>query len=62
MPDNTLKFWTGVALTAFGTFWVAKGLGADWPGDDLALGGLVAFYGALGGILIRRLAPRGPGI
>ncbi|MDX8350427.1 hypothetical protein SLH49_20755 [Cognatiyoonia sp. IB215446] len=56
VPDNTLKFWTGVMLTAFGTYWVAEGLGGDWPGGDLALLGLVAFFAGLSGLLIRRLS------
>ena len=42
VPENALKFGVGVMLTAFGTFWAAEGAGADWPGDDAALLGLVA--------------------
>jgi uncharacterized membrane protein len=43
VPENTLKFGVGVMLTAFGIFWTAEGAGADWPGHDLAiLGVLVA--------------------
>ena len=57
IPDNTLKFWTGVMLTAFGTYWVAEGLGGAWPGGDWALLCLTAAYAALGGVLIRRLVP-----
>ncbi len=37
MPENTLKFFVGVMLTAFGIFWGAEGAGASWPGDDAAL-------------------------
>jgi uncharacterized membrane protein len=41
VPENTLKFTVGVLLSAFGVFWVAKGLGYEWPGDDLSVIGLV---------------------
>lgn len=44
VPENTLKFAVGVMLTAFGTFWTAEGLGAEWPGADAALVGLFAIY------------------
>jgi uncharacterized membrane protein len=37
VPENTLKFFVGVMLSAFGTFWGAEGAGASWPGDDAAL-------------------------
>ncbi len=37
VPENTLKFVVGIMLTSFGIFWTAEGLGAEWPGADLAL-------------------------
>ena len=37
VPENTLKFFVGVMLTSFGTFWGAEGAGASWPGGDAAL-------------------------
>jgi uncharacterized membrane protein len=37
VPENTLKFAVGVMLSSFGIFWVAEGVGASWPGGDLAL-------------------------
>ena len=37
VPENTLKFFVGVMLTAFGIFWGAEGAGASWPGGDAAL-------------------------
>jgi len=43
VPENTLKFGVGVMLTAFGTFWSAEGAGADWPGGDAAILGLIVF-------------------
>lgn len=37
VPENMLKFTVGLMLSSFGVFWTGEGLGADWPGDDLAL-------------------------
>ena len=37
VPENALKFIVGIMLTAFGLFWIGEGLGANWPGDDLAI-------------------------
>ncbi|QJP12504.1 COG4280 domain-containing protein [Starkeya sp. ORNL1] len=37
VPENALKFTVGLMLTSFGIFWTGEGLGADWPGADLAL-------------------------
>jgi uncharacterized membrane protein len=41
VPENTMKFIVGVLLTSFGTFWLAEGAGAHWPGGDASLLGLV---------------------
>jgi uncharacterized membrane protein len=43
VPENTLKFAVGVMLTTFGIFWSTEGAGADWPGDDASLPGVLAF-------------------
>jgi uncharacterized membrane protein len=37
VPENTLKFAVGLALTTFGTFWGAEGAGVSWPASDAAL-------------------------
>jgi uncharacterized membrane protein len=44
VPENTLKFVVGIMLTTFGTFWAGEGVGLEWPGADLAIIGLLAFY------------------
>lgn len=43
VPENTLKFAVGVLLTTFGIFWGAEGAGANWPGEDAAVLGVLAF-------------------
>jgi uncharacterized membrane protein len=42
VPENALKFVVGLMLTSFGIFWTGEGLGAQWPGADLALIGIFA--------------------
>jgi uncharacterized membrane protein len=43
VPENTMKFVVGVLLSSFGTFWLAEGVGAHWPGQDASLLGLIAW-------------------
>jgi len=43
VPENTLKFAVGVMLTTFGIFWSAEGAGAEWPGGDTAILGVLGF-------------------
>jgi uncharacterized membrane protein len=40
VPENTLKFFVGVLLSAFGAFWVGEGMGLGWPGEDWSILGL----------------------
>ena len=58
VPENTMKYAVGLLLTTFGTFWAAEGAGASWPGSDLALLVLLAFYAAASWILVRLLTAR----
>jgi len=55
VPENAIKFAVGLLLTSFGCFWAAEGAGIDWPGDELALLGVVAFVGAASFALVRAL-------
>jgi len=47
VPENTIKFAVGLLLTSFGCFWGAEGVGVEWPGDELALLGVLAFFTAV---------------
>jgi uncharacterized membrane protein len=58
VPENTLKFVVGVMLSAFGVFWTSEGLGAPWPGGDLALVGLAAAFLVIALILVALVRPR----
>ena len=53
IPRRALQLFVGALLTTFGTFWAEEGLGADWPGGDLALLWLGAFYIAAALVLVR---------
>jgi uncharacterized membrane protein len=37
VPENTMKFSVGVMLSSYGLFFLAEGLGLDWPGGDAIL-------------------------
>ena len=45
VPENTMKFVVGVLLSSFGTFWLAEGAGAHWPGGDASLLALIPGIG-----------------
>lgn len=49
IPENELKFGTGVLLVAFGIFWTGEGIGLHWPGAEFSLLLLIALV--LGGAL-----------
>ena len=64
VPENSLKFVVGIMLVAFGTFWAGEGVGLAWPGEDLSILGLVAYYALSSGLIImqlRRRAATAPG-
>src|SRR6476660_3079133 len=53
VPENTIKFAVGLLLTSFGCFWAAEGAGVDWPGDELSLLGVIAFFALVSLVLVR---------
>jgi len=55
VPENTLKFAVGVMLTTFGIFWSVEGAGADWPGSDAAILGVLGFVLLWSFVLVRLL-------
>jgi len=61
IPENLLKFVVGLMLTSFGVFWTGEGLGADWPGADLALLGILVVLVAVSLLAVQQLKlRRGP--
>jgi uncharacterized membrane protein len=55
VPENAMKFAVGVMLTTFGIFWAAEGAGADWPGGDASLLGVLGFVILSSLVLVRLL-------
>jgi uncharacterized membrane protein len=58
VPENTMKLVVGIMLTTFGTFWGAEGAGVKWPGSDLMILGVLAFYTAVSFVLVEILRRR----
>jgi Ca2+/H+ antiporter, TMEM165/GDT1 family len=69
VPENTIKFAVGLLLSTFGTFWAVEGLGVfsegneslEWPGDDLAIVGLLVLWCVVARVAVltlRRTAPQ----
>jgi uncharacterized membrane protein len=50
-----MKFAVGVMLTTFGVFWSVEGAGADWPGSDAALLGVLGFVIVVSLLFVRLL-------
>jgi uncharacterized membrane protein len=61
IPKRALQLFVGVLLTTFGTFWAGEGLGARWPGDNLSLLWLGAFYVVAALVLVREVSYWGRG-
>jgi len=53
IPENTLKFFVGIMLVAFGTFWAGEGFGVPWPLEDIFIIVLAVIYIALCLILVQ---------
>jgi uncharacterized membrane protein len=58
VPENTIKFVVGLLLTSFGCFWGAEGAGVDWPGNELSLLGVIAFFALMSLVVVRALRRR----
>jgi len=55
VPENAMKMGVGLMLVSFGTFWSAEGVHVTWPGSDLAIPVLVAWYGLVAWLLVEAL-------
>ena len=55
VPENTIKFAVGLLLTSFGCFWSGEGAGVDWPGGEVFLFVVVAFFCAVSFALVSAL-------
>jgi uncharacterized membrane protein len=56
LPESHLKYAVGLLLTSFGVFFLAEGLGAEWPGGDIALLYVAALLLAVSQLQIVRVA------
>lgn len=61
VPENWMKFGVGAILSAFGVFWFAEGLGAEWPGDALSIPVILAAFLAASWLSVRMLGVIVPG-
>src|SRR5690348_9836303 len=55
IPRSALQLVVGILLSAFGSFWATEGLGIAWPGADLFIIALAAWYVLAAAWYIRRL-------
>ncbi len=58
VPENSMKFVVGIMLSSFGVFWGGEGVGVNWPGSDLALLGVIAFFVLVALVLVADLRRR----
>jgi uncharacterized membrane protein len=61
VPENWMKFGVGAILSAFGVFWFAEGLGAEWPGDALSIPVILGAFLAASWLSVRMLHVIVPG-
>ena len=61
VPENWMKFGVGAILSAFGVFWFAEGLGAQWPGDALSIPLILAAFLLASWLSVRMLHVIVPG-
>jgi uncharacterized membrane protein len=61
VPENWMKFGVGAILSAFGVFWFAEGLGAQWPGDALSIPLILGAFVVASWLSVRMLAVIVPG-
>jgi uncharacterized membrane protein len=61
VPENWMKFGVGAILSAFGVFWFAEGLGAQWPGDALSIPVILLVFLAASWVSVRMLGIIVPG-
>jgi uncharacterized membrane protein len=67
VPENLLKYVVGLLLASFGTFWAVEGVGTfragraslQWPGNDVAILGLLVAWFLLSRVFIAALRDRG---
>lgn len=57
VPENAMKTVVGLMLVSFGTFWGGEGLGARWPGSDLAIPVLIGVYAVLTWVIVQLARP-----
>ncbi len=56
LPESHLKYGVGVVLSCFGVFFLGEGLGAEWPGGDVALLYLAAVLVLVSQVQVHRVA------